>query len=200
MVLNEKIQKYLDMPQLFNFVRHTIDGGQNKELAKILKKYNFKSVLDIGCGTGDFCNVTDEKYVGIDATKSFVDYAQRKFGSKSKKFLVMDATKMNFKKNDFDAVILADFIHHLPDKLVVSVLKDAARVCKKAVIIWDAVPQKNIISKAFYSIDRGANMRPIDKQIELVRKTGKLEIIKVDQWRSRPGIYVHSIIICKPKK
>ena len=66
MVLNEKLQTYLDVPQLFNFVRHTIDGGQAKELGRVLKSYGFNSVLDIGCGTGDFCNVTNKRYVGVD--------------------------------------------------------------------------------------------------------------------------------------
>ena len=199
MVLSEQLQKYLDIPQLFNFVRHTIDGGQAEELSRILKKYKFKSVLDIGCGTGDFCNITNKRYVGVDNTPSFIEYAKKKFGSKGKKFYVMDATKMKFKKKEFDASVLADFIHHLPDNLVIKVLKDAARVCKKAIIIWDAIPQRNPISRMFYAIDRGAHMRPLEKQIELVKKAG-LDIIKVDKYRTRPGIYLHSIIICKPKK
>ncbi|HME87544.1 MAG TPA: class I SAM-dependent methyltransferase, partial [Candidatus Nanoarchaeia archaeon] len=177
------------------------DGGQAAQLGKILKSYKFTSVLDIGCGTGDFCNVTDKRYVGVDATPSFVEYSQKKFGSKTKKFYVMDATKMNFKRNEFEASMLVDFIHHLPDDLVVDILKDAARVSKKAVIIWDAVPPTwNPIRRMFYALDRGAHMRPLQKQIDLVKKSGVLDVVKVDTWRSRPGFYIHSIIICKPKK
>jgi len=201
MVLNKKLQKYLDIPVLFNSVRHILDQRQDKHVKQILNPFHFKSVLDIACGTGDFCNVTDANYVGIDNTPSFIKYCNDKFGSINKKFYLMDATKLQFKKKQFDASLLLSFIHHLPDKLVVDVLRSVAKVTKNKIIIVDLIPSKsNLFSKFFYAIDRGNHMRSLDKQLELIRKTSVLTIDKVSSFTTKPGIYYHSVIICSIKK
>jgi len=201
MVLSKTLQKYLDVPALFNGIRHILCMDQKKYVKRILKPCHFKKILDVGSGTGDFANAIDAQYVGIDSTPSFVEYSNEKYESKNKKFYLMDATKLNFKNNEFDAAMLISFIHHLPDKLVIDILRSVKRVVKKKIIIIDLIPPKtSLISKFFYALDRGGYIRSLDKQIELVKKAGVLTIEKVSDFKTTPGIYRHSVIICKPKR
>jgi|SRR3989344_2681206 len=193
------LQRFFDIPWLFNAVRNLIDRKQVDELKKIIESFKIEKILDVGCGTGMFCGITDKKYVGVDTVPSFIEYAIKKYGSKNKKFILMNATNIIFKAKEFDAVILVDFIHHIPNDVVVNILKNAANVSKK-VIIWDAIPQKNFVSQIFYALDRGKYMRSLNEQIELVRNSARLKVVKVAEFRSFPWIYLHSIIICEPTK
>lgn len=196
MVLNKRFRGFLDNPNIFNFIRHIIDGGQAEYLKKTLKKFEYKNILDVGCGTGDFARIS-EHYTGIDNCKSFIDFCNKKFASKKKRFYIMDANKMNFKSKSFDASIIINTIHHLTEKEIIGVLRDMSKVSKKAVIILDIIPQKNIISRFFYSLDRGEYFRVLDKQINLAKKAG-LKIKEVSTFKSKSKIYVHSLIICNP--
>jgi len=199
MDLKERFRDAFENPALFNFVRHILDGGNLPAIQRILRQGKYKSVLDVGCGTGDFCTMTNEDYVGIDNSRSFVKYCKRKFEGPKKKFYYMDATKMKFKKNSFDAATIINTIHHLTDEQTIGVLKDMARVAKKSVIVIDAIPPKtNPIRKFLYSRDRGDHMRPMKDQIDLVKNAG-LKIKKTTSFWSTSGLYKHSVIICEPK-
>lgn len=80
------------------------------KLVSLFKKYNVKSVLDIGCGTGKIDKLLkDKKYeiFGIDNSKEMVEYAQRNYPEIV--FKQMDAE--NFKlENKFDAIIALDSV------------------------------------------------------------------------------------------
>lgn len=159
----------------------------------------YASILDIGCGTGDFADVSNGEYMGIDATPSFIDYARRVHGGPGKRFLTMDATRMDFPPDSFDASILVDVIHHLPDELLVSVLRDAARVSRQAVVIWDIVSPPSLAPRSiFHRLNRGSWMRPIQAQINPVHQSGVLRVFQVDRWWARFGFYEHSILFCRP--
>jgi ubiquinone/menaquinone biosynthesis C-methylase UbiE len=93
------------------------------------------SVLDLGCNDGTFSKVTLNKtgaksLTGIDVVKKTIDWANKHWTHNRKmKFLVVDAHKLPFESNTFDAVFALEMLEHVFDPL--KVLEEARRVLKK---------------------------------------------------------------------
>lgn len=98
------------------------------------------NVLEIGCGRGDTALHIAEKVHSITG----VDYAiegiriansiRKKYPKKIQQkvhFSVMDATKLSFKTDQFDLVILIDTMDHLNRKEQERTMKEISRVLKK---------------------------------------------------------------------
>ena len=83
------------------------------EFAERSFKKNLK-ILDIGCGTGYGSAALGKKreVIGIDNNKDAINYA-KKYYSKKVEFLVADALKLPFKKNEFDGACSFEVIEHL---------------------------------------------------------------------------------------
>lgn len=72
-----------------------------------------KSVLEIGCGTGDLVDaLKPERGVGIDISSGMVRTAREKYPAHS--FIEMDAEHLKLKEK-YDFVIMSDLIGHLSD-------------------------------------------------------------------------------------
>jgi len=91
-------------------------------------------ILDIGCADGTATKFILEQskadlVVGVDVLQKSVDYAQKRFISKKLKFLMAEAEKLPFEKNQFEAVFCLDSIEHFfePEK----VMEEIRRVLKK---------------------------------------------------------------------
>lgn len=89
-----------------------------------------KSVLCLGCGSGEECQTLKEKgaenVVGIDISKGLIE--QAKFAYPDIKFEVMDMERLSFPENTFDFVYSSLVMHYVPDwrptlKAVQKVLK-----------------------------------------------------------------------------
>jgi len=91
-------------------------------------------ILDVGCADGTATKFILEQskaelIIGIDVLQSSVDYAKKRFKNRKLKFLVAEAEKLPFEKNQFEAVFCLDSIEHFlqPGK----VLREIRRVLKK---------------------------------------------------------------------
>lgn len=83
----------------------------------IIKKYNLKSVIDIGCGLGYGTNLINKMgyyVIGIDKSVEAISKARRRYPNIE--FIVNDATNINIKRK-FDACIAFEIIEHLYDYL-----------------------------------------------------------------------------------
>jgi ubiquinone/menaquinone biosynthesis C-methylase UbiE len=89
------------------------------------------SILDAGCGTGDFMEVLKNvfpksKITGIDPNTESLLEAEKKYPDVS--FMEMSAEKLDFGDNTFDLVSISMALHHLHD--VRKALKEMQRVVK----------------------------------------------------------------------
>ena len=199
MSLKEFKNNLLNTPLLFNIVRSILVGGKRRMYNEIRTAVNAQSgdeILDIGCGTGEFAFLFNDSinYTGIDMNKDFLDHASSVY--KNKKFILMDATKMNFKKNEFDTVLLLSFIHHFPEDLLDKILKEVNKVGKKFIIL-DPIPRKyNPLSRLFYALDRGDFIRKKEEQLRILSKHLTLD----DYKEFKTGLYTLSIIKCSQKR
>lgn len=109
-----------------------IEGYSSKDLINFAIKNSGKSILDIGCATGEYCQKINEmgyQCVGIDSNQKYIDKAKEK-GIEA---YVMDGGSLEFPDNFFDTVLIFEVLEHVeaPDEI----LKEAKRVVKKNILI-----------------------------------------------------------------
>ena len=117
-----------------NPIRNLIQKNiEIKRLRKLSGLSPNKTVLEIGCGTGNGSKSikkhfqTDRIYA-IDLDKRMIDIAKKKNEDDSISFEVQSATKLKYKNNNFDAIFDLGVIHHIPNWK--DCLKELKRVLK----------------------------------------------------------------------
>jgi ubiquinone/menaquinone biosynthesis C-methylase UbiE len=134
--------------------------------------YNCHSVLDIGCGTGDFASLFDKKeYLGIDINKDYISYARKKYPHS---FVSGDAVEYNFDLRSFDASIFISTLHHLSDDQAKKLFAKIIDLTKKIIIIVDLNPETSFFKKMLIKLDRGDYIRTTQQKISLLSGFGKI--------------------------
>ena len=107
----------------------------------IKKKINKKNIhLDIGCGSGTFISLLNNKEsYGIDISSKQIKYANKKHGGKNKEFYSF-VKKIPFKKNFFDSISLIELIEHLSDREIYILFKEIFRILKPDGAIYITTP------------------------------------------------------------
>lgn len=197
MILTKIKDNIFDFPSLFNTARYIVVGGKsklNKEIFKAVSPKEGENIIDIGCGTCEFSELINLDYTGIDMNESFLKKAKKRFPKR--KLIRMDAKKLDFKNNSFDKGLIMNFLHHFDDSDSNIILNEAKRVVKNQIIIEDNIkPEKGFISKLLVRLDRGNHIRTKEQEIELVKKTFKINSIRT----FKSGFYEFIILTCGKK-
>ena len=90
----------------------------------------FKTILDIGCGTGELLMMIQEQrksvnLFGVDISEEMIKVAQAKLGSTAD-LRVSESEKLPFKSGSFDLVLCTFSFHHHPNPM--TVFKEMRRV------------------------------------------------------------------------
>lgn len=157
-------------PYVYNIIQWLLNSkkGRQQMYDAITGRINLKddhhqTVLDVGCGTGEYSMFFKDGYCGIDNDATYLNYARKKYGDK---FFEMSATALSFPDEKFDYVFCVNLLHHLTDEEVHTTLEEMKRVCKKGgeVYIMDAVYKKmNLIGNLLLFLDPGGNGRTFEK-------------------------------------
>ncbi len=135
-------------------------------------------VLEIGCGRGDTALYIAKKVnsvTAIDYSKDGIKIAnsiKKNFPKKIQdktKFFVMDATKLSFKNNSFDYVILIDTIEHLNTKEQIKMLNEIQRVLRPQGKLYVRTCTNKILNDftyKYYSYPLNIFLTWIDKMIK----------------------------------
>jgi len=140
-----------------------------------LKKYYIKTnpslILDVGCGVGTYI-ISDYNQIGIDMNTNYIDFCKKR---RKGKFLLMNGSKLAFKDDIFDIVLMSSIGHHIPDEPLAECLKEAKRVLKKGghLIFVDAVrplvPMK-WLSAFLEKCDEGASFRNKEEYLSILTR------------------------------
>ncbi len=96
--------------------------------------------LDIGCGSGTFISVLNNKFsVGIDISKKQIEYANKKYSSEAKNF-VHFINEIPFKPDSFDSISIIELIEHLSDEEIKNLFNQIEKVLKKGGKIYITTP------------------------------------------------------------
>ena len=174
----------LDNPTVWEFGRICLDlffGLYRKRFNKIkewgLYNKNY-SVIDIGCGIGQYCKITKGNYLGIDLQPNYISYCKRKYKDKNKSFRCADASTILKEKTTFDLILIVDFLHHVSDDLAVKILHTASLLSNEYVVNFEPVyEQSNPIGRWLREHDRGNYIRSLENLHKLFKVAG-LEIIE----------------------
>jgi SAM-dependent methyltransferase len=186
----------LDIPWVFRSLRGLIDPGQAGHLKRLLARVPHASVLDLGCGIGSHCAMTEAAYTGVDASPAYVAYARRHFGGPSRRFEVGDAFALGGGLGHHDVVALINVVHHFSDDEVRGCLAGLKAVTPRRLFLVDvALEEAGILfRRVFGPLDRGGHFRTRAAQRALVESCG-WRVEWEDGYATPTGIYPHSVLV-----
>ena len=119
------------------------------ELVKEVYEPGMK-ILDVGCGPGHYYRSfrqIDESivYIGLDATKLYIDYAKNIFKGSNAKFIVSDIFNIPDEIGKFEIVVCCNVILHLPDFRIP--IKNLLKVSKKYCFIRTLISDNTYLHK-----------------------------------------------------
>ncbi len=114
--------------------------------------FNPKTLLDVGCGTGELVRALRKLGVdakGVEISQDALDLAKEEV----KPFLVYgDVTKIPFKENAFDMVVSFDVLEHLERSKLKQATKESVRVARKQ-ILHKIFTRENRVLELFHGED-----------------------------------------------
>ncbi len=140
--MNQKGVKYFDRYLKIAPLSHALWRAIE---AQEFSRFNFKkSVLDIGCGFGEFGGVffSSQVEMGIDINES--EILQAASSGKYKKTIAADARHLPFKSNSFRTVISISTLEHIPQNY--KVFKEVFRVLKPGGQFIYTVPTEKLFT------------------------------------------------------
>jgi ubiquinone/menaquinone biosynthesis C-methylase UbiE len=165
----------LSIPWIYN-LRFLVAGNQQKTKEYILSNYrnlSCKSVLDVGCGTGDFAPLfSPVHYLGVDINPQYIIHAKRAYPHE---FLAADVVTYSWGKRMFDAALFISTLHHLSDTHVHRLFPPLLRITKKAIIIVDLNPETSFLKYLLVAADRGDYVRTTAQKIALLSRYGTIQ-------------------------
>jgi 2-polyprenyl-3-methyl-5-hydroxy-6-metoxy-1,4-benzoquinol methylase len=121
--------------------------SNNKKIIKDLKKSKFTiaSILDVGCGGGQFSIDLAKAFPSTKITAIDIDQHAINFANQQKKinninnidFEKRTKPELNEAKKSYDIITASLITHHLTDDAIVDFLKRCCAVAKKQIIIND---------------------------------------------------------------
>jgi 2-polyprenyl-3-methyl-5-hydroxy-6-metoxy-1,4-benzoquinol methylase len=120
--------------------------GGNRAAFKIFKKLSKpQSILDVGCGGGEFAIQLAKKFpgtqiTGIDISQQAIEVANKHLQKASLtniKFIASSSPQLSFNLNSFDIVTSTLVCHHLNDDQLIDFLKKSYQIAKQGIIIND---------------------------------------------------------------
>jgi ubiquinone/menaquinone biosynthesis C-methylase UbiE len=168
---------------------------------KLLQKHlKGNTILDIGCGSGAWTNYLAEQgfnSTGVDFVEQFIKQAKEIYKGS---FIVSNAEKLPFDKNQFDTVFLVSILEHLKDDL--TALKEAARVGKRIIFVVphqtpDQWLKNGLIFK--HNLDKSHQRTYSIKEIKKLARKADLELITIDKIERLPAVNILPLLFHAPE-
>ncbi|NLD18214.1 MAG: class I SAM-dependent methyltransferase [Tissierellia bacterium] len=157
------------------------------EIAKeVIDLFSYKTILDIGSGTGALCSVLNDKgfeVTGIDPAIKMLNIARHKPENNGIKFLQEDVLKgLSFNDKSFEIVISSFVAHGLKEDERRQMYLEMKRVAKNYVIIHDYNKNRALLTNIVEWLEGGDYFNFIKNvEFELRDCFSEVQIIQVDE-------------------
>lgn len=178
---------------------------REKYLSLLIKSCNLKSkyhVCDVGTGTGKVAEELAKycfKVTGIDTSGEMLDIARKKRNKSNISYENIDAEKISYPDNSFDAVVSRMAFHHIDNQN--KAIKECVRILKpgKNFVISEGVPPPG--ARHFYTemfkLKEKRRTYTIDDLVELLQYGGligieikihKIPRVSISNWLANSGL------------
>ena len=111
-------------------------------LSRLIKKNEIKTILELGCGKGDFADLINKNQqfdmTGVDIFEPYLKICREK--KKYSKLIKRDLSKgFPFENNSFDVVVCLQTIEHLDKKIGENLFNQVEKIAEKMIIITTPV-------------------------------------------------------------
>jgi len=188
-------ERLLSHPSVFRLIKSVTlpRGGLERIISHHFGAPDGATVLDLGCGYGDFGRLLAERctYIGIDHNPDYIAVAEATNRHNSAKFFVADvADPIVGEHGPYDLVMMSGVLHHLPDPVVQQVCAQIrshlAPEGRFVAIEPVFTPTQRLSARLLIASDRGRHVRdeagyrqvvaPSFAAVELTIVTGLLRI------------------------
>lgn len=134
-----------------------------KPILKMKNRYGYKTLLDIGTGTGYFLKLAKDRgfdVIGIEVSERASEFAMENYGIPI--LNISGVEDAGFKDNSFDVVTLCHVIEHLP--YPESILREMYRILRNNGVIFVATPNYRTIATLLSRLNRilGYPVKPLE--------------------------------------
>lgn len=189
------LQGLFDHPAVFDGYQTLVDGGKGRRIRRFLRDVPYESVLDVGCGTGNWATTARGAYLGIDVSEAFIRAARARYdGESGKTFRVLDPTREDV-PGAYDLVQMVSVLHHLSDDDVTVLLR---RVMPRSrfLFVLDLYPIPwHPVARLLYAADRGDYVRAPAEQQRLIEAAGDVRLVDQDDFFAPTGLYRHTLFL-----
>jgi len=147
---------------IYGLFYHRQKKHYNKILDNLNKEHDitiYKTVIDIGCGTGALCSVLNQEnfdVTGVDTAQKMLNIAMNKDENRSIKFLNVSATeRLPFQDKSFDISFASFVVHGLKEEDRMRVYAEMNRITKHQVIIYDYNDKKALVTNILEWLEKG---------------------------------------------
>lgn len=190
-----RLDDLFEHPAVFNAYQAVVDGGKTRQIERFLKDVPYRSMVDVGCGTGNWAVLARGAYLGVDTSPSFIAACRERYaGDPEKRFVQADAAELTG-QGPFDLAVLISVLHHLPDADVRRLLAWVHRSARYFFVL-DLYPVPwNPLSRLLYTLDRGNHIRTPDAQKALLLSQPGLHLVREDDYFCPNGLYRHTLFL-----
>ncbi|HYA90801.1 MAG TPA: class I SAM-dependent methyltransferase [Thermodesulfobacteriota bacterium] len=191
------LHRTLENPHIFNAVVSLFGvGGRGKALhgflGRIIAQEATETILEIGCGTGQFQKHflnTANFYVAIDINLEYLNHCLRI--DHRPHFALSTSVCLPFKSQMFNTVFALFMLHHLSDDEMLRTLREIKRCLKpngKLILVEPFRDQRkwDWFGKFLVRFDRGRWIRHRNKFEHMLRQAGFPEFVEGKLPRSWP--------------
>jgi SAM-dependent methyltransferase len=205
MQTNSGLQRWLELPFLYNLFQEAIGGNalRRKFIESHVRPRSGDKIIDIGCGPAQILPwLHDVEYLGFDVNPACIVSAKRTHADAGT-FVVGDTASVfnDSRFRDADIVIALGILHHLDDVEVEHCIQFAYRALKQGgrfvSLEGCSIPNQGFLSRYIMSKDRGQHVRTE----ETYRQFAEACFKNVNTWvDAKPMRIPYAIVILECQK
>jgi SAM-dependent methyltransferase len=136
-----------------------------------------ETVLDVGCGTGDYAaDFPDQQYIGVDINPAYIERARVAFSRlPNVSFQCLDLNTLGAGDLSADCAYCVAVTHHLTDQELLAFVHTGTRLARRRFVVVDLyLPPvwRNPLGHLLVKLDRGRYGRSKERLLEVLGQAG----------------------------